>query len=155
MALYVLVRAVKIGPLGTARDSSRTDFRLLYNVAIEILFSRTYIITGPSGTARYNWRRANKSRRECEINKLCELQELMQVRPYVNVNYGLQTYRLGSEMLAQLTSLTSSPKSNSSPCTEEAVDLVDADMVSKSSSPNALRKSASDAVRLEVWLAAE
>jgi hypothetical protein len=60
-------------------------------------------------------------------------------------------YRLGCETLAQLSaSLTLSPKSNSSPAVEEAFDLVDRDITSKSSSPIALRKSASDTVLLGV-----
>jgi len=67
----------------------------------------------------------------------------------------LRTYRLACETLAQLPTLTSSPESNSSPSTEEVADLVDRDMISKSSSPIALRKSASDVVLLGVWLVAE
>jgi hypothetical protein len=61
----------------------------------------------------------------------------------------LWIYRLGCETLAQLSgSLIPSPKSNSSPTAEEAFDLVDRDMTSKSSSPIALRKSVSDTVLL-------
>lgn len=81
----------------------------------------------------------------------------MQVRKYQYWGReALWTYRLGCETLAQLPASLSSPKSNSSPGKEDVVDLVDWDITSKSSSPIALRNSASDAVLLlGVWLAAE